>query len=367
MKKVEFLARIDSYVRPLFSKLPPDIYTKFYSSTRKYFLDQLVRSDFSPIHVPNSRQVKFGNLTFRSPLFNAAGMFKNGEGYQLSYALGAGAYLAGTTTSQFRNGNTKNGVKHPFCPYPASKAASNWMGLPNEGHKVVSERIRKFQRYNDFPIGISVSADPGMEENIALPLLLEGLEQYVDSGVDFIELNESCPNTEENHNTSAIDEQLLKRLEYIHNNFISKQKVKTPIILKFSNDTSIENLVNITRTIQKMDFSGINVGNTSTRYKDLEQKFAKEELSNYRYFYSTFGGGTSGNVLKDNSLHLCSQLVNTINPDDFIVIRTGGVEDETDLINSKKNGIFLNQWYTGFFENFSHFGKDVYNNIYKHL
>jgi hypothetical protein len=39
--------------------------------------------------------------------------------------MGAGAFLAGTTTATARIGNSYGITKHPFFPYPNSGAASN--------------------------------------------------------------------------------------------------------------------------------------------------------------------------------------------------------------------------------------------------
>jgi hypothetical protein len=44
---------------------------------------------------------------------------------------GAGGWLAGSTTARPRAGNAGT----PFVPYPRSGAASNWLGLPNPGHR----------------------------------------------------------------------------------------------------------------------------------------------------------------------------------------------------------------------------------------
>jgi dihydroorotate dehydrogenase len=145
---------------------------------------------------PTAARVLWG-IRFRAPLLNAAGMFKHGEGYELAYRQGAGAYLAGTTTARPRLGNVRRGIAQPFVPYPRSRAASNWLGLPNPGHRAVAARIAQLPRYEGFPIGASVALDPGDDSAAALERLVEGMSRYADAGVDFFELNESCPNTGE--------------------------------------------------------------------------------------------------------------------------------------------------------------------------
>lgn len=365
----EYIARADYYGRPLLSALPPRLFTSLYSSGRKYFLQSFFSAHFEPVTIPSSLQVSCGSLVFRSPIFNAAGMFKNAEGYEQCYALGAGAYLAGTTTSLPREGNQKNGIIHPFCPYPRSMAASNWLGLPNEGHAVVAQKIAALPRYQHFPIGISVSADPGMNLEKAVPLLLDGINRYRDSGVDFIELNESCPNTETIvHNHKSIDPELLHRLEHIAKECIEKPHHKVPVFLKFSNDIDNEQLYELIHIMNDLGFAGINIGNTSTQYKVLEKDFSDKDIHTFRYFYENYGGGTSGAVLKNRSLQMCQQALDVMpEQSTMAVIRTGGISSAEDIRQSVNTGVTLHQWYTGFFEEFSHKGRKVYSSLYSQL
>ena len=365
----EYIARADYYGRPLLSALPPRLLTALYSSGRKYFLQSFFTANFNTVTVPAGLQVSCGSSIFRSPIFNAAGMFKNAEGYEQCYALGAGAYLAGTTTSLPREGNQKNGIIHPFCPYPRSMAASNWLGLPNEGHAIVAKKIAALPRYKHFPIGISVSADPGMNHEKALPLLIEGIHRYHDSGVDFIELNESCPNTETIvHNHKTIDPELLHRLEHIANECIVKPHRKVPVFLKFSNDIDDEQLYELIHIMNNLGFAGINIGNTSIKYKELEKEFAEKEKRSFRYFYENYGGGTSGAVLKKRSLQMCKQALEVMpEHSTMAVIRTGGISTAEDLRQSKNTGVTLHQWYTGFFEEFAHKGNNIYSSLYSKL
>ena len=365
----ELIARADYYGRPLMSLLPPHVLTKLYSTGRKYFLDAFFSANFNYIHIPDSLAVQCGSLTFRSPIFNAAGMFKNAEGYEQCYALGAGAYLAGTTTSLPREGNNKNGINHPFCPYPHSGAASNWLGLPNQGHAAVAKKIAQLPRYTNFPIGISVSADPGMAPEQAVPLLIDGIHRYNDAGVDFIELNESCPNTETIvHHHKTLDPDLIHRLENIAKHCIDLPHHTTPIFLKFSNDIDKEQLFALIHIMHELGFAGINIGNTSIKYQQLENHIHKKDIKNFRYFYQTFGGGTSGTMLNVPSLDLCSHALEVL-PDNaqMTIIRTGGIFSAKDIIASKQKGIPLQQWYTGFFDEFAHKGNNVYSSLYSQL
>jgi hypothetical protein len=162
MSLATFLSRIDHSLRPVLGKLYPRIFTHLYSATRPWFSAIAANDEIQPVIVPNTLKVRVRNLTFRSPIGNAAGMYKHAEGYERAYAQGAGFYLAGTTTSLPRKGNVKNGIALPFVPYPKSHAASNWLGLPNKGHIETAKHISTFSHYPEFPIGASVSMDPGM-------------------------------------------------------------------------------------------------------------------------------------------------------------------------------------------------------------
>jgi hypothetical protein len=48
---------------------------------------------------------------------------------------------------------------------------------------------------------------------------------------------------------------------------------------------------------------------------------------------------------------------------EFHVIRTGGIESKQDLEDSERAGISLNQWFTGYFENFARYGHNVYKQM----
>ena len=91
----------------------------------------------------------------------------------------------------------------------------------------------------------------------------------------------------------------------------------------------------------------------------------------FNYFTNSFGGGVSGKNLKNISKNLCKlandYLQNKKLNKEFHIIRTGGIEDASDIIESEKIGIKLNQWYTGYFKNFGKYGHSVYSEISKKL
>lgn len=371
MKLIERIASFDIFFRPLIYHFPGLIISRIYSPGRKYFIKYLTsQKNIVPVKIPEKYKRVLWGIEFNSPIINAAGMFKNGEGYEQVAMQGAGAYLAGTTTSLKRLGNIKKGIKHPFLPIPKSMTAINWMGLPNKGHKAIANEIVKIEKIKGCPIGISLGLDPELPQDEAVKGLIDGLFLYEKANVDFIEINESCPNVEHIHgdtDENGLDIELLKRLDIISKEFNQKRVRNLPLILKFSNDTElnlVEPLINI---LIKLGFDGVNFGNTSTQYDYCKKFIHKNELSKYELFIKIYGGGVSGHPLKDLSLSLCkkaNQILSKIElQKEFHIIRTGGIESLSDIKESDKINIPLNQWFSGYFEAFAREG----NNCYKKM
>jgi dihydroorotate dehydrogenase len=369
--KSENIAKIDKYFRPIVINLPPKFVVRLYSLGRNFFLNQLYSEKPKIYNPPEHLKRKLWDIDFASPLFNAAGMFKTGEGYYMAAAQGAGAFLAGTSTSVARVGNNHLGIKRPFTPYPLSKAASNWMGLPNIGHNELAKRLANIEKIKNCPLGISVAASLDETGIIALEELVKGLEYYDKSGVDFIELNESCPNVPhecQSVDFDGIDTHLIERLEFISSNFLKKRSRKLPVIVKFSNDLNLELLPSLLEILTTLEFDGVNFGNTSTDYDYCRKFIENKEQKLFNYFINNFGGGVSGQPLKNRSLELSKNSIVYLSKKqpsyEFHIIRTGGIDSPEDLVESDKAGIVMNQWFTGYFDYFSRYGHDLYKYIY---
>lgn len=371
MTNVEFLAKLDKAFRKHLKLLPNHFYVSFYSNQKKKFLKKFAEDyqNFQTIQF-DYKAVKLWDINFNSPIFNAAGMFKHSEAYYTVAMQGAGAWLTGTFTTQKRIGNIKNGILHPVLPLPVSGNAINWMGLPNEGIEFAAKKISEIQKFNDTPIGVSISADPGMSNKEVLPKLIEGMHLLEKANVDFIELNESCPNVSSQHSLvlDRLDPELVERMEYISKNFLKNRKRNLPLILKLSNDTDINLIPHFIDLSIDLEFDGINLGNTSTNYTFLKSNLNDDERKLFNYFTNTFGGGVSGRNLKENSKKLCKLASEHIQKKnlsrEFNIIRTGGVENLSDILESKEIGVSLNQWYTGYFDNFGINGHNIYKNLF---
>jgi len=374
MTLIERIAKIEGKFRKHILRLPSPAVVFLYSNSRKFFLKSLVSDlDFPVQEVHENLSFSSIGLKFRSPLMNAAGMFKNGDGYYLAFQQGAGAFLAGTTTSEARKGNTKGLLVHPFISYNSSASASNWMGLPNEGHASIAKKLAKIDKIKDFPLGASIAASAGQTENQILDGIIEGLNLYSQAGVDFIELNESCPNITGHSKVinDLLSPDLTARLVYISEKFLKKRNRNIPVILKLSNDTATASIPPLLDLIIQLGFDGVNFGNTSTQYDYYRKLISQSDLVNYDYFTSEFGGGLSGKILKESSLSLAKSAIDYIEKKnlnkEFLIIRTGGVSNFKDLVESKNNKIKMNQWFSGYFDSFARRGHNCYNWIYKHI
>lgn len=369
MKYCELIAKVDFPIRKFLVKNFPYLSCFVYSYGRKHLLNKLINEHPNLKESPRYWKVKIWNIEFRLPLFNAAGMFKNADGYYLAYQQGAGAFLAGTVTTQARTGNSKFGIKHPFIPYPRSQSNSNWLGLPNQGYQVVAKKIYELRRFPSFPIGISIASN--LETEKTLERLLDVFHSFQQAGVDFIELNESCPNVGHKHPISNLDEDFIKRLEFISQNFLKRREKNLPIIVKLSVDFPKESLSKLIDLLVDLKFDGINFGNTSTDYKNLRKFVNPKEQKSFDFFVNTFGGGLAGSFLKYRSLELtikAMEYIKTKNiPYEFQIIRTGGISTLEDFIESYKGGIVLHQWFSGYFENFVRFGHKLYSQFFKNF
>ncbi len=265
----------------------------------------------------------------------------------------------------------RNGICLPFVPYPKSHAASNCLGLPNDGDKVNSDRARLLRTASNIPVAWSVMGYPGFQGEEKLNYLIGGMQLYELEGIDFLEINESCPNTAHG---KPQDNDMANRLKYIKEKFLDhrslyNKKRQIPVVVKFSNDTEVEQIPYLLDTLFELGYDGVNFGNTSTAYDKKREMIDPSERKLYDFFTKTFGGGVSGRPLKESSLELSSRAVEYLKKggpsQEFHIIRTGGIENWNDIEQSERAGISLNQWYTGYFEYFAKYGHHIYRRFYE--
>ena len=364
------MSKTDKKLRRVINRISPAMAVRIYSPGRRLFINMLAgESTDGRIATTTEFEKTLWGIKFSLPLMNAAGMFKNGEGYESAYRQGAGAWICGTTTNLPRHGNIRNHVKAPFVSYPLSFAASNWCGLPNYGHAFVAKELDKYTKHVGCPIGASIAADPEIDFETAGNGIINGLQIYCKSQADFAEVNVSCPNVKHSENTCGTENPTDKLLEIIAEKFLKQRDRNFPVIVKFSNDFPLEEVPDMIDKLLAYGFDGVNFGNTSTKYDLLRPMIAEKDMPVYDYFINTYGGGVSGKPLCRRSYRLCYSAISRlkeINPErEFHVVRAGGICSREEIDQSEHLGVSLNQWFTGYFEAFSKYGNDIYKRIFE--
>jgi dihydroorotate dehydrogenase len=292
-------------------------------------------------------------------------MFKNGECAEMTERQGAAAYIGGTGTYFPRKGNSMSGVHLPVAFYPRSHASSNNLGLNNDGDEANSRRAGEIVSALRIPVIWSVAAPPELSGREQLDCLGKSLGLYQQAGVHALEINESCPNTEDGERNFE------GRLGYVQRHFLDERSRNLPVVVKFSNDTPVERVPYIMDMLLDKGFDGVNFGNTTVRYAEMRGKIHPSERKLYDYYVGTFGGGVGGRPLAEDSLGLCAEAARYVKAGppshEFHVIRTGGVRTAVDVRASEAAGASLVQMFTGYFENFGEHGHDLYRKLHEKL
>lgn len=360
---MQLLLKLGKNSFPIINNLPNYYAIKTNSYLRNYVSKKLPFLKNNDPFLPDLKwQRSLWGLNFQTPIFNAAGMFKNADGYDFVNNQGAGAFLAGTSTYTPRLGNSKNKIFLPFINLPKSNITINYLGLPNIGDEALSKKLITKNKNSNCPIGFSIMRSPDYSFAESLELLLKSLWLYHEKPeIDFIEINESCPNV--NH----VDSDLIFIIQFINKHFLKYRKRNLPIILKLSNDCNPSLLASIIDELITNNFDGITLGNTSTNYQKIAQEIDPKESKLFKYFTNNFNGGISGKYLNKKSLvltQIASAQIKKLKPNhEFHIIRCGGIETIDDVKISLQHGSSLVEWYTGYFNNFI----KNYNNVYKKL
>jgi dihydroorotate dehydrogenase len=181
-----------------------------------------------------------------------------------------------------------------------------------------------------------------MDIDAGFAALDQGFKLYTSAGVDFFELNESCPNTpEENLEFSKI----MKRSSHLLRDLVP------PVLLKLSVDMDPKLLPETLELVMSSGFRGVVLGNTSTAEGVGLDSWSLLAL---RAFRLRAGGGLSGRAIAPQSRELLKlaqawRLKNGIDRNRFALVSCGGILTEEDLRDRLELGADLCQMYTGLF------------------
>ena len=304
------LARIDHRLRGFIARsLPSSLYTKIYSASRSWYLDLLAKEIIDPVDGHFNPTSALG-LTFRNDLGNAAGLDKDGSLLAFNYAMGAGFAVVGTVLNKPHTGNLIPSLPffpptNPWAPLPHSQSCLNSMGLPSKGFEPALDNIKRFRDTAlpvDFPIGISVMGHPAQEGEEKIDGVCQVI-QAVSGEVDFIEINESCPNVK-HHDHSGLS----KRIATFAQAGESASR-RVPLLVKVGSIPEPEALVDILDANQIDGLIGLN---TQTDYKTLGPELDPRDKKLFDYYTQNHAGGLSGPIIKSSSFTQMEEVAATI-------------------------------------------------------
>lgn len=253
---------------------------------------------------------------FDSPLMLAAGFDKNGTIADKIHNLGFNGEVVGSVTAQPSKGNEKPRLWRLV----KEKAASNRMGLNNDGAEAVREKLENLEKKVCFAVSIAKTNNPKIMGGKAIDDYLTSYYLLKNLGI-YTEINISCPNTEDGKTFEDPE-----NLKLLLNALLSTGKGK-PLVIKLSPRLKEERLQEIVYVSDnKVDgYAAIN-----TELCD-HPKYGK--------------GGLSGLPLQEEAIRTIKTLRKFTNK---TIIGSGGIftgEDAYDFLDAGAN---LLQGFTGF-------------------
>jgi len=273
----------------------------------------------SKFYFPFQPNYKILNLEIKgeklsNPLGLAAGFDKDGKMISFLSSLGFGYITLGSVLLRPNMGNPKPRI----IRYPKYKSMTNSMGLPSIGLEKFLENLKKQRRFAKISISIAGNT---LEE-------FKKLYSSVSKYANFIELNLSCPNTENGRLFQEIEnfDKLSYEIAKIKNR-ITFVKISPPL-----NKKDIENHLTLADMCIKRNIDGITATNTlPIRDRNLATK----------------QGGLSGKLIFNFMLRTVKMLYEEVQGK-LIINACGGIFSHEDAIKAMMLGANTFQIYTAF-------------------
>ena len=268
--------------------------------------------------IPAGIEVELYDLKFPSPLTGAS--FKSETDILgIWLTMGLGSVTLKTIMEGIRTGNERPRLQEVNTA--GNSGFLNSMGLPGPGIDAFAETIADSKLWDyGRPLGISVGGDSGAEYVANIQKFLHALKEKDNY---FLELNISCPNTENGRTLADDPDQLDTVLQEIRN--------MTPrvIAVKVSPDSELDLLSTIGEIAGSCPQTFINAGNT--QYKTVSD--AGVEKKNF----SMPGGGVSGPAIFPSTL----KMVHLFSSRGMPVMATGGISTIEHVKAVKDEGAVL--------------------------
>lgn len=277
---------------------------------------------------PASLQVKILGQTFPNPIGLSAGADKRAEALSGWQALGFGFVEAGTLTLHPRAGNP--GPR--LWRFPQQRAVVNWLGLPGAGPDVFVRNLKAYTaKNNGMRVGVSLASPEGGEDDF------RKLAALTASLADYLALNISCPNTEDDMagTLASLKGQIAA---------IRAEAGACPVMVKLGPTGDTESLRPLVLTALEAGAAGFIATNTVPFDKRGLLNGAVPEWPVNAQGQAV--GGYSGPALLSLSCEMVACIRSLTGPK-VPIIGVGGVQSGADALKLLKAGANLIQLYTG--------------------
>ena len=295
-----------------------------------YMLNLLYKSKPRKNKKYHWKEVHWEGLTFRNPLGTAGGLDKNGQNIEAWWNLGAGFLELGTVTPLPQAASPGLILDRDI----KGQALWNAMGFPNKGAQNLKRQILKSKKRKvcPSPIFVNIGKNRWTSNKDASQDYCYLIEQFSDIA-DGLVINISSPNTKGLRDLLHKDH-LSSFLNPLFETYL-KQKKSPPLLLKISPDLSEEDLDPIIRATENSPLKGWILSNTTKRRR-LHSKFPQDY------------GGVSGAPLKGlaEKLLVLFQKKLGSSRSQYLIISTGGILNEKDVLQRLEMGANLTQIYS---------------------
>ncbi|MEW6295704.1 MAG: dihydroorotate dehydrogenase [Candidatus Diapherotrites archaeon] len=260
-------------------------------------------------------ETQFLGVNFSNPTVLASGILFNLNAQTMIEVIEVNG--AGAVTTKSFSLKPREGHKHPVMQ-KFDAGFINAVGLKNPGMEEMIKEIKEFKKKCSAPIIASVFAERISDFG-------EIVEKTSEAEPEFIELNISCPNVEEEFGKpfACSRESAVKVTE------TAKDKTKIPLIVKLS--PNVEDITAIGKAVEEAGADAVNAINTVGPGMLIDLKQKKPVLTNKF-------GGVSGKAIKPVMIASVWKLYEKIN---IPILATGGITTGEDAVEALMAGAQL--------------------------
>lgn len=273
-------------------------------------------------------EVSLWNKTFSHPVGLAAGFDKNGEIIKLLSSVGLGHIEIGAITAKEYKGNPRPWTTR----VPEDNSLIVNYGLKNEGVEKIGKRIEHISCSIPLIANVAKTNDKTIQGEATIEDYIHTI-QAIDSYVDIIDINISCPNTGDKLllcEDMNLLELLLSRIAII------RSTVSSSLLLKIKPDISQEKIRQIIDLVEKYGCIDGFVATNLSRNRSLLSKEMED-----------IPGGISGKPISNDATNTIKTLYQ-YTQGRYPIIGCGGVFSGEDAYEKIKAGASLIQILTGF-------------------